>query len=223
MTTPQWDATPPPNDPPYGGPPYAGPPQYPAPQYPAPHYPAPQYPAPPSWGAPSWGTSSWGPPPYAPPGYPPPGWGWAPPAPQRPGPVIGAAVIAFASTLLVLLGTVYAMAFSALLSLSRGPDAGVGTWVAVVQLALAALLVVGGVRALGGDRWWLLGAAVVQLAMSVYWVVVLTDIAPSTVSGSVVVLPLLYGALALVAGGLLFLPDARAWTARRAAPADAGG
>jgi hypothetical protein len=37
------------------------------------------------------------------------------------------------------------------------------------------------------------------------------------------VLPLLYGALALVAGGLLFLPDARGWTARRAAPADAGG
>jgi hypothetical protein len=137
--------------------------------------------------------------------------------------VIGAAVLAFASTLLVLLGTVYAMAFSALLSLSGGPDAGVGSWVAVVQLALAALLVVGGVRALGGDRRWLLGAAVAQLVMSVYWVVVLADITPSTVSGSIVVLPLLYGALALVAGGLLFLPDARTWTAPRPAPADAGG
>ncbi|WP_138759653.1 hypothetical protein [Modestobacter altitudinis] len=222
MTTPEWDAAPP----------YAGPPQYPGsqygdpqygnPQYGSPQYLGPQYPAgpyPPQFGTPP----SWGPPPYAAPGYPPPGWGWAPRPPQLPGSVIAAAVIAFASTLLVLLGTVYAMAFSALLSLSRGPGSGVGTWVAVVQLALAALLVVGGVRALGGDRRWLLVAAAAQLAMSVYWLVVLVSIAPSTVNGSVAVLPVLYGALALVAGGLLVLPDARARAARRPGPAADGG
>jgi hypothetical protein len=132
-------------------------------------------------------------------------------------------VLAFTSTLLVLLGTVYAMAFSALLSLSRGPDAGMGTWVAVMQLALAALLVVGGVRALAGDRRWLLVAAAAQLAMSVYWLVALTGIAPSTVNGSIGVLPVLYGALAVVAGGLLVLPDARARIARRRAATGAGG
>jgi hypothetical protein len=222
VTTPEWDAAPP----------YTGPPQYPGAQYGSPNYPSPQYPSPQSPGGPypavpypqQVGTSpSWGPPPYAPPGYPPPGWGWAPRPPQLPGSVIAAAVIAFASTLLVLLGTVYAMAFSALLSLSRGPESGVGTWVAVVQLALAALLVVGGVRALGGDRRWLLVAAAAQLVMSVYWLVVLVSIAPSTVNGSVAVLPVLYGALALVAGGLLVLPDARARAARRRAPTDAGG
>jgi hypothetical protein len=221
VTTPEWDA-----DAPYAGPPRYPhspypPAQYPAAQYPPAQYPAAQYPPvqhPPQFGAPP----SWGPP-YAPPGYPPPGWGWTPRLPQRPGSVIAAAVLAFASTLLVLLGTVYAMAFSALLSLSRGPDSGIGTWLAVVQLALAALLVVGGVRALAGDRRWLLVAAAGQLAMSVYWLVALTGIAPSTVSGSIAVLPVLYGALAVVAGGLLVLPDARARVARRRAATDAGG
>jgi hypothetical protein len=37
---------------------------------------------------------------------------------------------------------------------------------------------------------------------------------PSTVGDGVLVLPLLYGALAAVAAGLTFLPEARAWTAR---------
>jgi hypothetical protein len=183
------------------GGPYAGPPQYVPPQYAPPrqYAPPPQY-AP--YGQPQWG--------------PPPGWGWAPypPRPQRPGTVIAAAVLVFASAVLVLVGTVYAMAFSALLSLARGPDAGIGPVVALLQLALAGLLVVGGLRVLNRDRWWLLGAAAGQLAMTVYWLVVLDDVAPSTVDGSVLTLPLLYGALAVVAAGLTFLPDARAWTAR---------
>jgi hypothetical protein len=138
--------------------------------------------------------------------------------------VIAAAVIAFASTLLVLIGTVYAMAFSALISLAHGPGSGIGTWVAVVQLVLAALLVVGGLRVLGRDRRWLLAAAAGQLAMSLYWVPALDDLVASSLNQSVVVLPLLYGALAVVAGGLLFLPEARSWTARRPDPVqDAGG
>jgi hypothetical protein len=231
VTTPEEDA-----EAPYAGPPRYPHAQYPAPQYPQPQYPQPQYPQPQyppaQYPAPQYPTvqypqqfgaaPSWGPP-YAPPGYPAPGWGWPARPPQRPGSVIAAAVLAFASTLLVLLGTVYAMAFSALLSLARGPDAGIGTWVAVVQLALAALLVVGGVRALAGDRRWLLVAAAGQLAMSVYWLVALTGIAPSTVNGSITVLPVLYGALAVVAGGLLVLPDARARLAQRRAATDAGG
>jgi hypothetical protein len=180
------------SSPPWDGGPYAGPPQYVPPAYsPPPYGPPPQY-------------------------GPPPGWGWSPyPArPQRPGPVIAAAVLVFASALLVLVGTVYAMAFSALLSLARGPDAGVGPVVALLQLALAGLLVVGGLRVLHRDRWWLLGAAAGQLAMTVYWLAVLHDVAPPTVDDTVLVLPLLYGALALVAAGLTFLPDARAWTSR---------
>jgi hypothetical protein len=123
-------------------------------------------------------------------------------------------VLAFASALLVVVGTVYAMAFSALLSLARGPDAGMGPLTAVAHLLLAGLLVVGGLRALERDRRWLLGAVVLQLAFSVYWVVVLDDVAPSTLGDGVLTVPLVYAALALVSGGLTFLPDARAWTMR---------
>jgi hypothetical protein len=202
VTSPEWDA----------GAPYTGPPQY-------PQYPPPQYPQQPQWG----------PPPYGMPVSPQPGWGRPPypPRPQRPGSVIAAAVLGFASAVLVLMGTLYAMAFSALLSLARGPDAGIGAWLAVLQLTCAALLTVGGVRALGRDPRWLLGAAAGQLALSVYWLVVLGDLAPPTVAHSVLVLPLLYGALAVAAAGLTFLPDARAWAAGRsgppAAPPHAGG
>jgi hypothetical protein len=176
-----------------GGTPYAGPPQY---------GPPPQ---------------QWGPPPYAATGCPPPGWGWTPypQRPQRPGSVIAAAVLAFASALLVLVGTLYGAAFSALLSLARGPSAGMGPWLVVLQLGLAGLLVVGGVRALSRDRRWLLGAAGGQLAGSVYWFVVLDDVAPATVNDSILVLPLLYGAFAVAAAGLTFLSGARSWTARR--------
>jgi hypothetical protein len=227
VSSPDWDAVPPRAEPPYGGPPQQqwGPPaEQGVPPYQAPPYGQPQYPQP-HYGQPQYGQSPypppWGPPPY---GYPPPGWGPHPvQGPQRPGSVIAAAVVAFSSTLLVLVGTVYAMAFSALLSLARRPDAGIGIWVTLVQLVLAALLVVGGLRALSGDRRWLLTAAAAQLAMSLYWVAVLDDLAATTFNESVVVLPLLYGALAVVAGGLLLLPDARAWTAGRPAPADAGG
>ena len=181
----------------------------PAPTFPAPTGPAPWgqaawAPAPP-WGQPAWGQPAWGQPQP---------WG-APPRPQRSGLDVAGAVLAFVSTLLVLVGTVYAMAFSALLSLARGPSSGVGGWTAAVQLALAGLLVAGGVRALSGSRWWLLGAAALQLALSLYWVAVLDDIAPSTISDGVFVLPALYGGLALLAGGLPFLPEVRRWLRRR--------
>jgi hypothetical protein len=85
----------------------------------------------------------------------------------------------------------------------------------VLHLALVGLLVAGGVRALSRDRRWLLGAAGGQLALSIYWLVVLDDVATVTISDAILVLPILYVALAVVAAGLTFLPDARAWTARR--------
>jgi hypothetical protein len=166
------------------------------------------YAGPPRWGPPA--QQSWGPPPsYGPPGYPQPGWGWyppqQPPRPQRPGTVIAAA------------------AFGALLSLARGPDAGIGVGFALLQVALAGLLVVGGLRLLAGDRRWLLGAVAVQLALCAWWFVVLADLAPATFQDSVLVLPVVYVVLAGLAGGLGLLPDARAWTARPAPAHGAGG
>jgi hypothetical protein len=132
-------------------------------------------------------------------------------------------VLAFASALLVLFGTLYAMAFSALLSLARGPHSGMSTWSALPQVALAGLLLAGGVRILARDRRWLLGAAAGQLALSGCWLVVLEQVAPPTVGGAVLGLPLFYALLAVVSGGLTFLPDARSWTARPAVPAPLSG
>jgi hypothetical protein len=137
--------------------------------------------------------------------------------------VIAAAVFAFVSAVLVLIGTLYGAAFGALLTLARGPDAGMPLWFALLQVVLAGVLVVGGIRVLARDRRWLLGAAAVQLALCLWWSLALDDIATSVFQDTVRVLPLLYGVLALLAGGLTFLPDARQWTARPAAPAGPGG
>ena len=210
MTAPDWDA----------GAPYAGPPSYgPAdrPDWNAPT--AAPYGTQPHGGAP-YGGAPYGPPP----GYPAPGWGWTPypprpAAPQRPGSVIAAAVLVFASALLVLVGTLYGMAISALVDLAYGPESGLSPWLALVQLAQIGLLVVGGVQVLARDRRWLLLGCAVQLALSGYWAVVLTGLASATFSDSALVLPIVFGGLALVAAGLTFLPDARAWTARPAAEA----
>jgi len=230
VSTQDWDAVP------YAGPPASGP-------QPAPSWPPPQPYGQSSYGQPSYGQQAygqqpygqpWGPPPWPPQqapgaqpqwGPPPPwgqpqSWGTPPPSPQRSGLDVAGAVLAFVSMLLVLVGTVYALAFSALLSLARGPSAGVGGWTAITHLALAGLLVTGGVRVLSGHRRWLLGAAALQLVLSLYWVAVLDDVAPATFSDGVFVLPALYGVLAVLAGGLPFLPELQRWlrgrTQRRA-------
>jgi hypothetical protein len=230
VSTQDWDAVP------YAGPPPSGSPQ-PAPSWPAPQPYAPQPYGQPAYGQPAygqqpafgqqpWGAPPWPPQPYgaqppwgAPPWGQPQPWG-PPPGPQRSGPQrsgldVAGAVLAFVSMLLVLVGTVYALAFSALLSLARGPSAGVGGWTAALHLVLAGLLAAGGVRVLSGSRWWLLGAAVLQFVLSLYWIGVLDDIAPSTLGEGVFVLPALYGVLAVLAGGLPFLPELQQWLRRR--------
>ena len=220
MSTQDWDAVVP----------YAGPPAY-GPAQPTPSWPPPQPYGQPygqqPYGQPSYGQQPWGAPPWpqqpsgGQPAWGPPPWGQPPPLspppsrPQRAGLDVAAAVLAFVSMLLVLVGTVYALAFSALLSLARGPAVGVGGWTAVTHLALAGLLVAGGVRVLSGHRRWLLAAAALQLALSLFWVAVLDDVAPTALGDGVLVLPALYGVLALLAGGLPFLPELQRGLHRR--------
>jgi hypothetical protein len=238
---PDWEATTP----------YAGPPSYPA--QPGPHqqpFPGPAYGPPPGWGAPSygpspgWGAPGWVAPPYGPPpgwgapGWGAPGWGapgWGPPQPprpQRPGTSIAAAVLAFTLALLTLVGTVYAAAFSALLTIARRPTGGLDSWTPFAQLAVVGALVAGGVLVLGGRRTVLLAGAVVELLLAIWWFVVLGDVAPSGVSGSVGLLPLVFGVLAATAAALAFAPSAQEWArheegrraqAREAAAAPTGG
>jgi hypothetical protein len=209
--------------------PYAGPPSYPA--QPGPHqqpFAAPHYGPPPGWGAPAYG-----PPPAWGPAWGAPGWGPPPPAgPQRPGTSIAAAVLTFTLALLTLVGTVYAAAFSALLTIARRPTGGLDSWTPFAQLLVVAALVAGGVLVLGGRRTVLLAAAVVELLLAIWWFVVLGDVVPSGVSGSVGLLPLVFGVLAAVAAGLTFAPSAQEWArheegrrarAREAAAAPIGG
>ncbi|MCZ2828251.1 hypothetical protein O2W14_05315 [Modestobacter sp. VKM Ac-2986] len=217
MSTQDWDAVPPSAVPPYAGPPTTAP-------QPGPSWP-PQSHQQPYGASQPYGQQPWGPQPWAQPQWPQQQWGqpqWGPPAwgpppvrPGRSGLHVAAAVLAFVSTLLVVVGTIWAMAFSALSSLARGSSAGIGGGTAFLQLVLAGLLVAGGVQVLGGSRRWLLGAAALQLALSLYWVAVLDDLAPATLSEGVFVLPAVFAVLALLAGGLPFLPELRGWLARR--------
>lgn len=173
------------------------------------------------------GPPRWEPPVYAPqPGWAPPAQAWAPgwaappgapwpprrPAgPARPGVTIAAAVLAFLLAAMTLFGTVYAMALSAMLAVTRRSAGGLGPWIALVQLGLVAALVAGGVLVLGGRRAWLLAAAAAELALSVYWVVVLDDAALPGLGGGVLAVPVVFAVLAAASAGLACTPAARAW------------
>ena len=124
-------------------------------------------------------------------------------------------LFALVSALLVLVGTLYAAAFGALLSLARGPDSGMEVWFALLQVVLAGLLVVGALRLYAHDQRWLIAAVCIELGFCVFWFLELGDVAPSTLGDGALALPLLYAGVALLAGGLIFLPEARAWTRRR--------
>ncbi|WP_222263745.1 hypothetical protein [Modestobacter marinus] len=185
MSGPDWDAVPP----------YSGPPRW-------------QPPPPQQWPPPPWPPASGWPPGS---GWPAPGWVRPP---RRPGVVITAAVLAFVSAGFVALGTVYAMVFSALLAVVDGPAAGLGPWIALVQLAVVGALVTAGVQELRGRPRWLRGAAAAQVALSIYWAVVLGDVTAVPVSDAALSVPVVFAALALAAGGCTVLPEARAWAAR---------
>jgi hypothetical protein len=128
--------------------------------------------------------------------------------------VVTAAVLAFVSAGFVALGTVYAMVFSALLAVVDGPAAGLGPWIALVQLAVVGALVTAGVQELRGRPRWLWGAAAAQVALSIYWVVVLGNVTAVPVSDAALSVPVAFAALALAAGGCTVLPPARSWAAR---------
>ena len=192
--------------------PYTGPPSYRDAQRP-PVYPPSGWTAWPAWPAsPAW--------------PPPPGWAWAPPPPRpagptRPATTVAAAVLAFVLALLTLFGTVYAMVFSALLAVTRSSAGGLGPWIALVQLAVVATLVAGGVYLLGGRRSWLLAAAAATVALSVYWAVVLSQVSlPGLDGDDLLAVPVVFAVLAALCAGLACTPAARAWerhaSARRA-------
>ncbi len=199
------------------GAPYAGPP----PTAPAPGWPPP-------YGASPYGASPYGawPPPW--PGY---GWPPGPPAPRRPGQVVGAAVLAFVQAALVLVGALYVYTFASVaalaaaeagagLSTGRAADlAREGQVLALVQLASVVALVVGGILVLSRatrTAWiTLVVAFAVQLVLALYWAVRLSDVIGSLPGagdgGFLVGMSLFFAAAPLTGLGLLVAGPGRRW------------
>ena len=191
------------------GAPYAGPPPtvQPSPLYP-PGYPAP-YPFPVGYGPPT----PWGPVP--------------PRAPQRPGQLIGAAVLAFAQAVVVLIASVY-LWFVASIAEVAADESGVsspgtvdalateGTVLAIVQLLSAVLLVGAGAWALNRRTrrpWVLLVTALgLQVVLALYWAVrLLAEFGGVDTERSIVSFALFFAAAPLVGLGLLLVGPGRRW------------
>src|SRR3954451_20025032 len=162
---------------PYQGPPPTAPPSGSPPQYglaPPAGRPArgPPPPAPPCGYPPQYGYAA----PYGQPGYGyPPPWGPVPPnRPQRPGPVITSAVLAFVQAGVVLIASLYVWFITSMVGLAAQDNPAVfassrmesltteATALAVLQVLSAALLIGAGVRALAArsrPAWLLILAA----------------------------------------------------------------
>jgi hypothetical protein len=213
------------------GAPYAGPPQTTPPVYGNPYDAGP-------YGRPPYGQPPYGghPGPWAPGyGYPGP-WGPPPQAgPRRPGQVVGAAVLAFVQSGIVLLASLYVFMFASLARVAAQQDggstavidglAGEGTALAVIQVLSVVALVVGGILALGRRRrpaWLVLvGALVVQVVLAVYWAVRLASLADDVPGPDATTafawFAVFFAAMPLVALGLVGFGPGRRWFADRPA------
>lgn len=169
----------------------------------------------------------WGwPPAAAPYGQPwPHPWPPAPQGPQRPGQVIGAAVLAFVQAAGVALATAYLQLLGAAFSMAAGQPgfpadgaalAGEVGVLTAVQLVSVVALVTGGVLAFSRrrplSRWILVAAFALQLALGAYWAVRLLGAFDSG-AGMLLVLVLVFAAAPAVALGLASGPASRAWFA----------
>jgi hypothetical protein len=180
---------------------------------------------PPVYGAPYGG--------YPPPGYPPPGYGypapWYPPRrPQKPGSVVGAAVVAMVQGGIVVIASLYLWFFASLADVAFSEFDGSftpatadalateGTVLAIVQLLSAVLLVGAGIWALNtrapGARRLLIAAHAVQVGLSLYWAVRLAVLVDEG-GGSLLAFVLIFAAGPLVSVGLLLTAAARQWFA----------
>ena len=203
---------------------YAGPPPTVRPPYP--------FPPVPGYGVPPYGYGP--PPPYGYPGpYGPayPGGPFAPAPQRRPGQVVGAAVLAFVQSLLVLIASLYVWFFASLaeLAIEQSPNAAPapayelareGTVLALVQLLSVVLLVVAGILALSRRTraaWLLLvGGHAVQVLLTVYWWAKLSDLlgpaaGADDVAGVLGALSLFFAAAPVIGLGLVLFGAGRRW------------
>jgi hypothetical protein len=187
----------------------------PGPGYPPPAYPIAGYPGQPYAPAPGY-------PPGYPGGYPgtpyPTGYGWTPIDP-RPGTVLGASILAYINSgLLILSGSLLLFGAAVIHDIDKATRShtGYGTELAfdgVLNLIAGGLLIAGGValsnRRTSG-RIMLTVGSVIVLAECVYW---LTRFSDTDFSGRVVYV-LLFGALAVISVALSWTPAVTAWLQR---------
>jgi hypothetical protein len=207
------------------GTPYAGPPSG------GPYQPSP-------YGPPVYGAA-----PYTGYGYPPPGYPseyptaygypapWYPPRrPQKPGSLVGAAVLALVQGGIVAIASLYLWMFASLADAAFSEFDGSftpataealaseGTVLAIVQLLSAVLLVAAGIWALNsrapGARRLLLAGHAVQVVLSLYWAIRLAVLFDDVSDGgSLLAFAVLFAGGPLVAIGLLMTGAARQWFA----------
>jgi hypothetical protein len=164
--------------------------------------------------------------PYAPAGYagyPPaypayPGYAW-PPAEPQPGTILGASILAYINSgLLILSGSLLLFGAAVIHDIDKATRShtGYGTELAfdgVLNLIAGGLLIAGGValsnRRTSGRVMLTVGTAVV-LAECVYW---LTRFSDTDFSGRIVYV-LLFGALAIISVALSWTPAVTAWLQR---------
>jgi hypothetical protein len=182
----------------------------------------PQYGQPAPYGYPGQGYPGYG--------YPGP-WGPVPPRrPQRPGPVITSAVLAFVQGGVVLLASLYVWFFASVLGVVSQETPGVYadrmdsvstevTVLAILGIASVVLLVVAGIRALSARTRaaWLLtiAAHAVQIVLAVYWAVRLVtfmnDIPGPDSSAALAAVSIVFAAAPVVGLGLLLSTSSRRW------------
>src|SRR3954449_1651238 len=164
-------------------------------------------------------------------GYPGPGARVPPRRPQRPGPVITSAVLAFVQAGVVLIASLYLWFFTSMIGLAARDNPAVfgssrmealtteATVLAVVQVLSVALLIGAGVRALSArtrGAWLLLVVAhAVQVGLAGYWAVRLTtvvsDLPGVGVDGTPAAFTLLFAAAPAVGLGLVLFGAGRRW------------
>ena len=169
---------------------------------------------------------------YGQPGYGYPGpWGPRPPrAPQRPGQIIGSAVLAFVQAGVVLFASLYLWFIASFAGLAAQGDPTISssrvdaltteaTVLAIVQLLSVVLLVTAGIRALAARTRlaWLLivGAHAVQVVLAGYWAIrlisLMSDIPGAGPQGALAAFTLVFAAPALVGLGMVVAGPGRRW------------
>lgn len=193
--------------------PQAGYPQtaaYPQPGYPQQGYPQQGYPP---AGYPQPGYPQPG---FPQPGYPQGAYNLLPAKPPKPGSVKGAAVLAFVQSGFVIVGGIYTFGGGAILSdVEFNDTTGLGTQIiilGVLSLLAGGLLIAGGVSAFNRKFTLLLAGAGLSLALSVWWIIMITAYDIPVLTSGFLVLAIVFAVMPILSIALLLGSTSQRWS-----------